>query len=61
MSAHEETILAVTAALNLINTTCMTEIYFDDTKKDEYPLCYYPSFASNIRFELYDADEDNDK
>lgn len=39
----------------------MVKRFFNDTLKENTPLCIYPSFAANIRFEYWEADSNNKK
>jgi len=53
--AHDYNIYALLAAFGIVNDDCLMANYYSMVKYGtlDYPLCVFPSFASNLIFELY--------
>ena len=55
---HDNTVGSVMAALNLTNWMCLKDRFYNsDTMYNEYNCPGYPTFASNIVWELYLNDD----
>lgn len=54
-SAHDTTLLSILAGLNLTNYECLLE-YRKENKKPDLNCFSYPTYASNLFFELFQND-----
>lgn len=52
-SAHDTTILMLLSALNLTNLKCLQDNFNNAKNSSDTCIIEYPTFASNIVFELW--------
>ena len=59
LSAHDTTLLSLLGAFGVVTPDCLTQNYFNQSQGRviPYPNCTYPTFASQLIFELYNTSE----
>jgi hypothetical protein len=56
-SAHDLTIGAILSITNLWNLDCIYQSFLDNNYEDDKCVANYPTFASDLIFELYKYEE----